>query len=120
MEFASLVTVQSTEPTMVLTGLEAPAAESPLAAVLPEPAPTLRVRGDGRRVVRVGALVVGGTAAVFAGGGALLTRAQDGVMREQTSQADLDEAYARQQRYATITWSLAGVSAVGLTLHFAL
>lgn len=120
MEFASLVTVQSAEPTMVLTGLEPLVDGVAVAAPVPEPKPTLRMRGVERHGLRVGALVVGGTAAVMAGGGALLARAQDDVMREQTTQALLDAEYARQQRYAAITWSLAGVSAVGITLHFAL
>ncbi len=120
MEFASLVTVRSTEPTMVLTGLSPPGPDGRVVQPGREPAPTLRVRSHGRRMARTGALVVGGTAAVLAGGGVWLTRAQDDVMREQTTQADLDAVYARQQRYAAITWSLAGVSAVGITLHFAL
>lgn len=122
MEFASIVRVQADEPTMVLTGLESPAVAG---AAAPEPVVTLaktnmRVRGPARRTVRVGAMVVGGTAALLAGGGVLLTRAQDDVMRQQTTQADLDAAYARQQAYAATTWGLVGLTTVGLTLTLAL
>ncbi len=119
MEFASFIHVQPDEPTMVLTGLTAPAVGQ--AEVAPvETDPSLRVHRGSRRAVRISALVVGGTAAALAGGGAVLTRAQDDVMREQTTQADLDAAYERQQTYAAATWGLAGLGVVGVTLHFAL
>ena len=122
MEFASFVRVQPDEPTMVLTGLPAPAADGSTShePVVRLAKPRMKVRGPGQRAVRIGALAVGGTAAVLAGGGAWLAHAQDDVMREQTTQVDLDAVYARQQAYAAATWGLAGLSVVGLSVHFAL
>ncbi len=119
MEFAAIVKVQADEPTMVLTGLEAPGAvlrDGPART----PKPVVKIRTGTRKKARAAAFVVGGSAALLAGGGALLTRAQDDVMREQSIQADLDAIYARQQRYAAATWGLTGLSVVGLTVGFAL
>ncbi len=113
MEFAALVRVMADEPTMVLTELEVAREDAVAAAVDPDPI----IQRD-RRGLRVGSLVVGGSAAVLAGGAAYMARAQDDVMREQSTQAELDAIYARQQGYAAATWGLAGLSAVGLTLHF--
>ncbi len=120
MEFAALVRVQADEPAMVLTGLGAPGEARAAAARAPSPSPSLKVRSQGRRRARIGAALLGGTAAALAGGAAVLSVGQDDVMRAQTSQEDLDAAFARQKQLATATWGLAGISALGITLCFTL
>lgn len=65
-------------------------------------------------------LVVGGAAALVAGGTAALALAQDPQMEAALNQEALDRIFARQKAFGYTSYGMMGVAAAGVGLHFAL
>ena len=82
---------------------------------LPDPTPG----GDGDFSSPV-FLVLGGAAALAAGGTAALALAQDPQMDTVPTQEGLDRIYARQRAFGYTSYGMMGVAATGIGLHFAL
>ena len=82
------------------------------------PAPTRRAgEGSARNLTW---LVVGGSALALSGAAAGAALAQGSAMDSAQSRAQLDAAFARQKGFAATSYSLLGLGALGVGLHFAL
>lgn len=117
MELAAFVAVQPGETFLLLTELAPPGetrTDQPATASAPRPV--------GHRVRRhpshpPALLISSGLSAALAGGAAWMAVRQTAVMESTTSEAELHQAFARQQTYAQATWALGGLSATGLGLY---